>query len=86
MPATELWVVRDIDAALVAGAGTFELTVGLTVGAVSYPIASWETTSGLPNAQWRGRQVVNAGESLGWASSGTGSASFLISGYRLTLP
>jgi hypothetical protein len=79
-----VWVLRDIDAVLSAGRGPAELFVW---GQALQLLTLLEIQDGqlLNTAQWRGRQVYNVGERIGFQSA-TGTWDIAASGYQLTLP
>lgn len=79
-----VYVVRDIDAVHTAGSSSdvFEV-IGQALQLLWFATASTSDANG--GAQWRGRQVFNEGEQVGFkAVSGTWDIS--CSGYQLTLP
>lgn len=84
VPAGLVYVVRDIDVVETSGTnGTILEFQGQTLGPLTY----FERTAadGLGRGSWRGRQIYNEGEQVGFkALSGTWSIS--CSGYQLTLP
>ena len=82
VPGGYVAVVRDIDAVVYTGAGyTIQAGIG---GLTNF----WAITTGVvavtDSIQWRGRQVLNAGEQLVIATDA--SADFVASGYLLSLP
>lgn len=83
VPAGLVYVLRDVDAVNQSNAGsTFAIlgAVGETIWFVN-PIFNANDLV----AQWRGRQVFNAGESFSF-TAGTGAWAFTASGYSLTVP
>lgn len=77
-------IVRDIDTAQVGGeANTPWDCVNDSLG---YVIAGGFYEGVESYEQWRGRQVVNEGETIETSSGGSGLCSFAVSGYLLTLP
>lgn len=84
VPAGFVYVVRDIDALELTGVSGGQLQLISQVGTVVW------FAGGLPgpaagNWSWRGRQVYNEGEQVGF-KSGAGTWSMACSGYQLTLP
>jgi hypothetical protein len=84
VPAGLVYVLRDIDAVEITGSASAQLEV---LSPNFQPI--WFINTANPqigaNFQWRGRQVFNVGEQIGFhAFSGTWS--IMASGYQLTLP
>jgi hypothetical protein len=83
VPAGVLWVVHTVD--IVSTGPEPGLSV---VGLLGGPIFALQTVADVavsPLYSWRGRQVIYAGESVFVQTAGV-EATFMISGYTLTLP
>lgn len=77
-------ILRDLDVFFGEQALPAELRLNGDLGQGLYVVTN---TIGTPScAQWRGRQVVNPGESFSVTVSGGGNADYALSGYLLTLP
>jgi hypothetical protein len=75
-------IVRDVD---VSSAGDENTNWGLAVvGGATFAGGSFTSIGAAQYQQWRGRQVVNPGETL--VAFADGSRSIMVSGYLLTLP
>lgn len=82
VPTNYVAIVRDID---VLSHGGAMINWVVSVNAIADFAAGQFTIEALnQTAQWRGRQVLNAGEQLVFESDGPTDG--LISGYLLTLP
>lgn len=84
VPAGLVYVLRDIDALEITGTRPAEwFLAGQTgVSIVNFFISAAADPG---NTQWRGRQVYNTGERIGFTVA-TGTWSIAASGYQLTLP
>lgn len=84
VPAGLVYIVRDIDVFEFSSVANAELLVYSPVlGPIYTPTRS---ASGVPSDwQWRGRQVYNEGEQVGFLSL-LGKWAVMASGYQLTLP
>lgn len=82
VPAGNVAIVRDIDAFFGGGIGGGALNVTGPAGQTF----AWFPFTGLESSvfQWRGRQVFNPGETIGWTADH--GVDLTISGYLLTLP
>jgi hypothetical protein len=84
VPAGFVWVVRDIDALEITGSTPAQMEV---LNPNFQPF--WFIDRNFPqvgaNFQWRGRQVFQAGEQIGFKAF-SGTWSIMCSGYSLTLP
>jgi hypothetical protein len=79
-----VYVVRDIDAWELTGAGSTGLEITNALGG---PLLFWQGGTTVPTRlfAWRGRQVYGEGEQVGAIVTG-GQWSLQVSGYQLTLP
>jgi hypothetical protein len=77
-------VLRDVDGFIDAYSGLTALAIDGVGGAT---IAYWSVASGtFQTIQWRGRQVFNPGDIIGFLQTGADPVSVSASGYLLTLP
>lgn len=81
VPAGYRAIVRDLDAINISG-GSGSLT--MTIAGLAYLFVAQSSTY-LDYHAWRGRQVVNPGETLQVSQSGI-NWGYAVSGYLLTLP
>jgi hypothetical protein len=86
VPPGVLWIVRDIDYLVITIAGSVQVVVGITAPGPVQSAIDYFVTSSIEARQWRGRQVLNAGDELSVAVTGSGSSDVTISGYELSLP
>jgi hypothetical protein len=81
VPAGYTWVIRDISGAFWAQtAPTPQVNFSRSGGAIFYVVVS---NGAVEAFQWRGHQVLNAGETLS-VQVVNGGCYFAISGYQLT--
>lgn len=80
VPAGHIAVLKDVDYYQTAGAASF-LFIGEGTAAL-FPIAL-STPAGVNSAQWRGRMVFQAGETIAQKNGG-GTFSITLNGYLLT--
>lgn len=86
VPASVVWIVRDIDALCVTGdiGGLTGFTVAKLGGAVLFGVDQYHARAG-ELYPWRGRQVYSAGEELQIVTNDD-DWSLIMSGYQLTAP
>lgn len=82
VPPDEVWILRDIDA--IAAADSTQIAVQVAGVYIITLFTSAAPSGDSGHAQWTGRQVINAGETLTVAVSG--EAGVCVSGYSLTAP
>jgi hypothetical protein len=78
------YILRDVDARENLGTAGAWLAILNPVGGIMY-IKTVGSSIDESTVQWRGRQVYQEGEQLGFEVS-SGSWSIMASGYQLTLP
>lgn len=84
VPAGVIWVLRDLDIVVEAGATGNNMGVKNQVGGLLAFFSVGTATPG-PNFAWRGRQIYAVGEQIGFEVF-SGTWDIAASGYQLTLP
>lgn len=84
VPAGEVWILRDIDAVEFTGTRPASVFAYNQVGGLMWSIAA-QPSDVAGYFAWRGRQVYNEGEQVGF-SVGAGTWAIGASGYLLTAP
>lgn len=84
VPPGLIYVLRDIDVVEISGGGTGAFQAMNPLGGVLW-IFQRGSTLNSADGQWRGRQVFDEGETVGFTAV-TGTWSAMASGYQLTKP
>lgn len=80
VPAGRVWILRDFDAVVRTAGAVFLVGAG---GQLLFYDLTVSGDTRQPNRSWRGRQVYNAGESIGVGVGSGGEFDATISGYSL---
>lgn len=84
VPTGLVYVLRDVDVVELTGATGTAFQLYSQVAEPMWAVVH-NAAGGITQAQWRGRQVYNEGEQVGFQSV-SGTWSVAASGYQLTLP
>lgn len=90
VPPGVIWVVRDVDVLFPDVVEIQTFTFGIEPGPpeITSPVVKLWSAASTPvqgsSAQWRGRQVLLAGDRLWFQSTGADGVDFAVSGYVLT--
>jgi hypothetical protein len=84
VPAGLVYVLRDIDLVELSGSTSAGFQLYGQTGNIIW-VVQHSSAPGITQGQWRGRQVYNEGEQVGFQSA-TGTWSISASGYQLSLP
>lgn len=85
VPELYVAVIRDVEVWLSSGAPLTVYVAAVKPGPLTVAISVFDVTGGATSQQWKGRAVLNAGDTLEAAVS-AGAATVLVSGYLLSAP